>query len=62
MKYYKVYCSKTIQNSSFVIYNLRTHRCIFALMFKNDNSRYAWIENELKKKLTYTKIMQLYNK
>lgn len=45
-----------------IVYNLRTHRCIFALMFKNDNSGYAWIENKLKKKLTYTKIMQLYNK
>ena len=33
-----------------------------SLMFKNENSGYAWIENELKKKLTYTKIMQLYNK
>lgn len=50
------------QNCFKIVYNLRTHRCIFALMFKNDNSGYAWIDNELKKKLTYTKIMQLYNK
>ena len=45
-----------------LVYNLRTHKCIYTLMFRNDNSGYVWVENKVKQKISYKKAIQLYEK
>lgn len=45
-----------------LVYNLKTKRCIYTLMFRNDNSGYVWVEDKIKQKITYTKAIQLYEK
>lgn len=54
--------NKLIPRNCFkIVYNLKTHKCIYSLMFKNDNTGYVWVEDKLKKKITYKKAIQLYN-
>lgn len=45
-----------------IVYNLRTKRCIYSLLFYNDNSGYIKVENKLKRKFTFKKTIELYNK
>lgn len=45
-----------------IVYNLRTKRCIYSLLFYNDNSGYVKVENKLKRKFTFKKTIELYNK
>lgn len=45
-----------------LVYNLKTKRCIYSLMFKNDNSGYVWVEQKIKKKITFSKAKELYAK
>lgn len=54
--------NKLIPRNCFkLVYNLKTKRCIYSLMFRNDNSRYVWVEDKIKKKITYKKAIQLWN-
>jgi len=43
-----------------IVYNLKTHRCIYSLIFYNDNSGYVKVEPKLKKKITFSKAKKLY--
>ena len=45
-----------------VVYNLKTKKCIYSLYFKNDNSGYVEVNDKLKRKFTFKKIIELYNK
>jgi len=55
--------NKLIPRNCFkLVYNLKTHKCIYSLMFRNDNSGYVWVENKIKKKISYKKAIQLYEK
>lgn len=61
-------CDYDIKNSLMprncfkIVYNLRTKRCIYSLLFYNDNSGYVKTENKLKRKFTFQKTIELYNK
>lgn len=61
-------CDYDIKNSLIpincfkIVYNLRTKRCIYSLLFYNDNSGYVKVENKLKRKFTFKKTIELYNK
>lgn len=53
--------NKLIPRSCFkLVYNLKTHKCIYSLMFRNDSSGYVWVENKIKQKISYSKAKQLY--
>ena len=45
-----------------LVYNLKTHKCIYSLMFRNDNSGYVWVENKIKQKISCKKAIKLYGK
>lgn len=45
-----------------IVYDLRTKKCIYSLLFFNDNSGYVKVEDSLKKKITYKKAISLYKK
>ena len=45
-----------------LVYNLKTHKCIYSLMFRNDNSGYIWVENKIKQKISCKKAIKLYGK
>ena len=44
-----------------IVYNLRTHTCIYSLLFRNGEQYYVMTENKLKRKLTFKKSLQIYN-
>lgn len=55
--------NKLIPRNCFkIVYNLKTKRCIYSLLFYNDNSGYVKVENKLKRKITFNKAIQLYEK
>ena len=55
--------NKLIPRNCFkLVYDLKTGRCVYSLMFKNDNSGYVWVEDKIKKKITYKKAIKLYEK
>ena len=43
-----------------IVYSLTTHKCIYSLLFYNDNSGYVVVNNKLKRKLSYKKSKELY--
>ena len=43
-----------------IVYSLSSHKCIYAVIFKNDNSGYATLSPNLKKIFTYEKVKKLY--
>ena len=55
--------NKLIPRNCFkLVYNLKTHKCIYSLMFRNDSSGYVWVENKVKQKISYSKAINLYEK
>jgi DNA/RNA endonuclease G (NUC1) len=48
------------QNCFKIVYNLRNHRCVYALMFKNNWVNEYWDEPKLKRKMSFKKAMKLY--
>ena len=55
--------NKLIPRNCFkLVYNLKTHKCIYSLMFRNDNSGYVWVENKIKQKISCKKAIDLYEK
>ena len=55
--------NKLIPRNCFkLVYNLKTNKCIYSLMFRNDNSGYVWVENKIKQKISYKKAIKLYGK
>lgn len=45
-----------------VVYSLTTHKCIFTLLFPNNDSGIVIINDKLKTKMTFNKSYKLYNK
>lgn len=45
-----------------IVYSLTTHKCIYSLLFYNDNSGYVVVDDKLKRKLSYKKSKNLYEK
>lgn len=53
---------KLIPNNCFkIVYNLKTKKCVYSILFRNDNSGNAQLNKKLKQKLTFNKIQELYN-
>jgi len=45
-----------------LVYNLKTKKCIYSLLFYNDNSGYVRVEDKLKQKISFNKAIELYEK
>ena len=55
--------NKLIPRNCFkLVYNIKTRKCIYSLMFRNDNSGYVCVENKIKQKISYKKAIKLYGK
>lgn len=44
-----------------IVYNLRTKKCIYTLLFRNDDICEYYTENKLKRKISFKKALKLYS-